>query len=1285
MPSERVQRQLDALLDRVESAVNDADWDAALSSIRAVLTAGPENADALMFKAMAEAALGSPVDVPDTGDQPSAIPSPNADETPASFANGRYEVKSLLGEGGKKKVYLAHDTTLDRDVAFGLIKAEGLDVASRQRITREAQAMARLGDHPNIMPIFDLGEEAGQPFMVQPLMGGGDVEALIESAENRRLPLEDALRIASEILSGLEFAHSKAIIHRDLKPGNIWLSDSPTGSGPATVRIGDFGLAISLDRSRLTQEKMMVGTVSYMPPEQATGGEITAQADLYSLGAMLYEMVTGRPPFMGDDDIAIIGQHINTPPVAPQWHNPDIPAQLDSLIMRLMSKNPAERPESASDVLAAIGAIDTSNASSPQASAGESGEPGNATGSLDAMASGVFVDRHAETDQLKAKLENALSGRGGMVGLVGEPGIGKTRTSHELETYAGLRSAQVLWGRCYEGGAPPYWPWVQAIRSYVTSRDPDELRREMGSTASVISEIVDDVKTSLPDLQPPAPLDDPESARFRLFDSIATFLKNASQVKPLVLILDDLHWADKPSLLLLEFVVRELGSSRVMLVGTYRDMELNQRHPLTVTLGDLMRERLFERVLLRGLTHDDVGRFIELAAGVNPPQGLIDAIHTQTEGNPLFVTETVRLFVQEGELTPENLASRDSWSIRTPGGVREIIGRRLDKLSERTNSVLTDAAVIGRQFTLDGLDALSEDLTHDRLLDVIDEGLNARVIEEFPGEVGQYQFSHAVIQQTLGDELSLTRRVRVHSRVAVAFEELYRDDLTAHAETLAYHFDQAQTIHGTEKVVTYSVMAGHAALESLGYDEALAHFSRANEARGDDPVDDELAEILFGLGRAEIYSLTGGADQNRGLGRLVEAFDHFRSQDDMARAAQVTIVPYQGVALPNSATLTVKAPEYLTPDSAETAISWPRRGMQIAGLNGDIDEALAAMKHGIEIAQRESMASAEAWGLYCLGSIQNGLGNIVEGRRSLEAALAAAQRAGDQRPALVARQSLAMSYAMTGDREIAEQHHDLTIDLARATKDETRFQQTIAFGLAFRIITGDYSHQDFEVEAEFEDIFGLVSRALAGWAAAEEDRHDTAQDLFKQALDEHLRRIEQQIVAAAPLWILAPILGGGIRAEIDLGRGKLGQIFLRREGDSIADHWLLRKVGAAAIAIHDQDIDGDLDRYRALLPYDGLALFGASADGLLGQLSVLIGDRNQASGHFEDAIQFCEKAGYMPEVAWAKFNYADALQKDESQAGKVGELQDGALAIALEFGMKLLTRRVLAQREMLKA
>jgi serine/threonine protein kinase len=237
-------------------------------------------------------------------------PSPSLPISPSSFTNGRYQVKKFLGEGGKKKVYLAHDTVLDRDVAFALIKTEKLDQASRQRIKREAQAMGKLGDHPNIVGIFDMGEENGLPYVVLPLMPGGDVEGLIEKAPERRLPIEQAITITKAVCRGLGYAHGKGIIHRDLKPGNVWLS------ADGTARIGDFGLALAVELSRLTQEGMMVGTYYYMPPEQAMGGEVTIKADLYSLGAMLYEMVTGRPPFTGDDMVAIIGQHINTPPVA---------------------------------------------------------------------------------------------------------------------------------------------------------------------------------------------------------------------------------------------------------------------------------------------------------------------------------------------------------------------------------------------------------------------------------------------------------------------------------------------------------------------------------------------------------------------------------------------------------------------------------------------------------------------------------------------------------------------------------------------------------------------------------------------------------------------------------------------------------------------------------------------------------------------------------------------------------------------------------------------------------
>ncbi|MBI2914014.1 MAG: protein kinase, partial [Chloroflexi bacterium] len=287
-------------------------------------------------------------DAPPSGPPPTPQPSP---ALPTSFAGGRYQVQRFLGEGGRKRVYLAHDTKLDRDVAIAVIKTEGLDADGLTRVRREAQAMGRLGDHPHIVTVFDIGDEAGQPYIVSQYMAGGDLEGLLQQAENHRLALTRALRIADQVRQALGHAHDRGIIHRDLKPGNIWLTEE------GTAKLGDFGLAVALDRSRLTVEGMMVGTVAYMAPEQALGRQPDARSDLYSLGCVLYEMVTGRPPFLGDDAVAIISQHINTAPVAPSWHNPEVPRAFEALIVRLLAKAPEERPESAAAVLEVMKAI----------------------------------------------------------------------------------------------------------------------------------------------------------------------------------------------------------------------------------------------------------------------------------------------------------------------------------------------------------------------------------------------------------------------------------------------------------------------------------------------------------------------------------------------------------------------------------------------------------------------------------------------------------------------------------------------------------------------------------------------------------------------------------------------------------------------------------------------------------------------------------------------------------------------------------------------------------------
>ena len=293
-----------------------------------------------------------------------------------------------------------------------------------------------------------------------------------------------------------------------------------------------------------------------------------------------------------------------------------------------------------------------------------------------------------------------------------------------------------------------------------------------------------------------------------------------------------------------------MADARLLLIGTYRDVELSRRHPLSQTLAELTRERLFERIVLRGLNREDVADFMEATWGASPPPALVNAVHSQTEGNPLFVTEIVRLLAQEGELTPERLSDIESWSIRIPEGVREVIGRRLDRLSDACNEALAVASVIGREFGLDQLQRLLEEFSEDRLVQLLDEALSARVIEEATGAVDRYQFTHTLIQETLADELSLTRRVRLHARIAEALEALYGEDADQHASELAHHFGQAQTLLGPDKFVRYSLIAGESALAASAHEQALAHFDRALAAKDDAEIDDETAALYFGLGRA---------------------------------------------------------------------------------------------------------------------------------------------------------------------------------------------------------------------------------------------------------------------------------------------------------------------------------------------------------------------------------------------------------------------------------------------------
>src|ERR671918_2769151 len=419
----------------------------------------------------------------------------------------------------------------------------------------------------------------------------------------------------------------------------------------------------------------------------------------------------------------------------------------------------------------------------------------------------------------------------------------------------GDRETQVRWGWCYEEtGAPPYWPWLQPLRSYIQQQDPNQLRSQMGPSAAHIAEIIPEIGEKLPGLEPPQALE-PEQARFRLFDSITTFLKNATQFQPLMLVLDDLHWADKPSLLLLQFLARQLTESHLLVVGCYRDLELSRQHPLSEALAQLSHLPVFQRELLLGMSQEDTGQFIELTARMRPSPQLVETIYAHTEGNPFFLKEMTRLLSERGELRAAGIGGPEG--IRMPQGVREVIGQRLNRLSESCHETLTTASVIGREFDFRLLRTLSDETTNEQLLGVIDEALAARLVEELPGGRERYRFSHMLIQQTLAAELSTSRKVRWHARIGKALEELYGADVEVHAAELVYHFAKAESVLGTEKLVRYSLLAGERALAAYAWEEAREYFQRGLDAKGvplngvEVARDAEEAALLFGMGRAQ--------------------------------------------------------------------------------------------------------------------------------------------------------------------------------------------------------------------------------------------------------------------------------------------------------------------------------------------------------------------------------------------------------------------------------------------------
>jgi tetratricopeptide (TPR) repeat protein len=895
----------------------------------------------------------------------------------------------------------------------------------------------------------------------------------------------------------------------------------------------------------------------------------------------------------------------------------------------------------------------------------------------------VFVGREHEVGELRVALADACAGRGWLFMLEGEPGIGKTRMADELASEARAQGARVLWGRCWEGeGAPAFWPWMQLIRAYARDRDPSGLRVDMGGGAADIAQVVPEIGERLPGLPAPQQLE-PEQARFRLFDSVCSFLRTAATHQPLLLILDDLHWADTPSLLLLQFLAREVRAARLLVIGTYRDAGLTPDHPLSEVLGQLARDS--RRIALRGLTAEDIVRFMADVGGQPPQQGLVTAVHALTDGNPFFVSEVVQLLKSEGRLAAADAAA--SWRMTIPHGVRQTIRRRLARLSPVTERVLHVASVMGREFALHVLEQVCRDAdvcaapaaAESAVLGWLDEAVVAGIVSPVSSAVGQYRLSHALIRETLYEDLSGVERSRLHLLTGEALERLHRPNADPHLAELAHHFSKAALSGGIEKALQYNIAAGRHASSRLAYEEAVGHYQRAIEAFTLRGVQDarQYCDLLLDLGEALLQS----GDETAG-------FQQFASAAESARAQRL------GEHLARAALL--RATNAMTGGGDAALVALLEEGLAAVGQR---DSALGARLLG-------KLADVSAW-------------KRQQQRRTLcEQAVAMARRIGDRMT--LADVLVSWHWTQWGPENLAERLAVATeiVDLGTALPDGRVALQGHGLRMVDLLELGDVRAADVEARVlerlaeEVRDPFQMWrpplykslraflsgrfgdAEALAEEALARGQRVQsaTAMQYFGAqlfALRREQGRLQEIAAAAAGLADAYPT-NAGWRAALAFLYRELGQVeearreFERLAANDFADvprdfNWLIAVAFLGDVSAFLNDVARSEKLYELLAPYahravvvaPGIACTG-SVSYVLARLACTLRRFEAAARHFQDAIEMNARMGARAFLAHAQADYAALLlaRNQPDHRPQAQRLLAEALATYDELGMR---------------
>jgi len=768
--------------------------------------------------------------------------------------NDRYAVLKKLSESEKGIVYKARDTVLNRVVAIKMLKGEALTDEAYSRFMREAQAVAKL-NHPNIVSIYDIGKEDENQFFVLEFVDGMSLRELMGTYPEAKCDIQTVLRIGIDVCGALQCAHSQGILHGDVKPENILITQE------GTAKLMDFGLAKMLGEPGLTQARTTVGTVAYVAPEIALGKGADARSDLYSFGAVLYETVTGKPPFPGEDPVKIIFSHIHDYPVSPNKLNPKVPQALAECIMKLLEKEPGKRYQSAEDLLRVLREIAEGFLREILV---PSRKPSVVVPSP--RPSGVrevqLIDRVEEMGLLREAVDRAVRGEGGLVFLHGEAGIGKTRLTRELGAYARLRGMQVLYGRCPAlfrmDGVPPYVLWNEVIKNYLEFCTSEQLYKVIGYYPGEVCKLVPEIKQKLGTIPPSIPIS-PESERNRLFEAVSQFVTNISKEAPLLVVLDDLQWTDQSSLLLLHYLARGVYRESLLLLGAYRDTDIDERHPLPPVLAELNRERLLQSVPLKHMSFDDISEMIkQILEQDDVSKEFCELVYDKTRGNPFFVEEVIKSLKEEEIIYRE----KGKWKIKEvskiefPETVKSVIKARISRLDDDCQNVLTLASFVGNDFAFEALCGVTG-IEEDKLLEIMEKMLKTGLIKErvIRGE-DVYSFADIIIRDVVHEEVSHLRHKKLHGVVGSALEKAYANKIDEHFGELALHFLESGD---KNKALEYFLKAGEKAVKIYANTEAISYFQSAlrllEEKEGEYR---EKARVLETLG--DIKRLVGEYD-----------------------------------------------------------------------------------------------------------------------------------------------------------------------------------------------------------------------------------------------------------------------------------------------------------------------------------------------------------------------------------------------------------------------------------------